>query len=162
MSCCTRYNSCVCESSCACAQRWTYKVSGARSKGAPLLSGVKYILRTELIFERVDSPLTPRKISPEEELAWTRIVSLYELSEVSPSLILPFASRAPASHHLVHLQSLYRDRDSTGFVEAYLEALELQRSFTASASAGQATLPFPVRLPSRPFSRYRSASDQCA
>lgn len=73
-----------------------------------------------------------------------------------------FASLAPASHHLVHLQSLYRDRDSTGFVEAYLEALELQRSFTASASAGQATLPFPVRLPSRPFSRYRSASDQCA
>jgi hypothetical protein len=29
-------------------------------------------------------------------------------------------------------------------VEAYLEALELQRSSTASASAGQATLPFPV------------------
>ncbi len=61
--------------------------------GAPLLSGVKYILRTELIFERVDSPLTPRKISPEEELAWTRIVSLYELSEVSPSPILPFLHR---------------------------------------------------------------------
>jgi hypothetical protein len=106
----------------------------------------------------VDTPLTPRKISLEEELAWTRIVSLCVFSEVSPSLILPFA----ASHHLVHLQSLSRDRDSTGFVEAYLEALELQRSFTASASAGQATLPFPVRLPSRPFSRYRSASDQCA
>ncbi|ELR23082.1 uncharacterized protein ACA1_361190 [Acanthamoeba castellanii str. Neff] len=90
-------------------------------EGAPLLSGVKYILRTELIFERVDSALTPRSISPEEELAWTRIVSLYELSE-----------------------SLYRDRDSTGFVEAYLEALELQRSFTPSASAGRATLPFSV------------------
>jgi hypothetical protein len=44
--------------------------------------GVKYILRTELIFERVDSPLTPRSISTEEEMAWARIVSLYELSEV--------------------------------------------------------------------------------
>ncbi len=32
-------------------------------------------------------------------------------------------------------------------MEAYLEALELQRSYTASASAGQATLPFPVYAP---------------
>jgi hypothetical protein len=92
----------------------------------------------------VDSALTPLSISPEEELAWTRIVSLYELSEVS----LPYSPLCPLIRAPVccnhHRQSLYRDRDSTGFVEAYLEALELQRSFTPSASAGRATLPFSV------------------
>jgi hypothetical protein len=54
-------------------------------QGARLAEGVKYVLRTELIFRRVDSPLTPQRVSSADESAWRRIVALYDQSEVPPT-----------------------------------------------------------------------------
>lgn len=51
-------------------------------QGAPLLSGVKYILRTELVFERQATPLTPACATEEEWKAWNQIERLYQASEV--------------------------------------------------------------------------------
>ncbi|ELR22533.1 actin subfamily protein [Acanthamoeba castellanii str. Neff] len=76
--------------------------------GARLAEGVKYVLRTELIFRRVDSPLTPRHVSSADESAWRRIVALYDQSE-----------------------ELLREGDTEGFVEAYLAAIELQQQRTS-------------------------------
>lgn len=60
-----------------------------RKKGGALLSGVKYILRTELIFERVTSQLTPIRATDEEYNAWQEIELLYEISQVRSWFIHP-------------------------------------------------------------------------
>lgn len=52
-------------------------------QGAKVMEGVKYILRTELIFQRLPTPLTPLSASPSEWDAWHQIEHLYEESEVN-------------------------------------------------------------------------------
>ena len=52
-------------------------------QGAELGTGVKYILRTEIIFERVATPLTPETAASEDWAAWQQIEHLYDSSQVS-------------------------------------------------------------------------------
>lgn len=74
-------------------------------EGAPIIEGVKYILRTEVLFRRVLSAIVPPiSTADEDEESYNNIVQLYNRSEEQ-----------------------YDRHDATGFVESYLAALELQQ-----------------------------------
>lgn len=102
-------------------------------QGAPLLSGVKYILKTELIFERQPTPLTPECALEEEWRAWKR---LYAASVVSCLFIRCIELDRTNFHHhvLSSVQARSKEKGGEVFVEAYLAVIDLQKTHNVAAS----------------------------
>eukprot|EP01090_Pellita_catalonica_P015746 TRINITY_DN4325_c0_g1_i1.p1 TRINITY_DN4325_c0_g1~~TRINITY_DN4325_c0_g1_i1.p1 ORF type:complete len:762 (+),score=128.33 TRINITY_DN4325_c0_g1_i1:86-2371(+) len=74
--------------------------------GSPVTYGTKMILKTEVMFTRTDAAYTPpqKALEYREKDGYRKMIRLYSDSE-----------------------KLLRDRDVEGFVEKYLQALDLQR-----------------------------------
>ena len=108
-------------------------------EGTPVLSGVKYLLRTEVMFRRVDTQMIPNPTKYEESESYNRALTLYRKS-----------------------WQLEQNGDQKGFTDTYLQAIRLQmeaqRTVSADYRGELSRLAIPFELYIRIFS-YLSAKD---
>ena len=108
-------------------------------EGTPVLSGVKYLLRTEVMFRRVDTQMIPHPLKYEELESYNTAVTLYRKSH-----------------------RLERAGDQKGFTDTYLRAItlqmEAQRSVTDDYYGELKRLPIPYELYIKVFG-YLSVKD---
>ena len=81
-------------------------------EGTPVLSGVKYLLRTEVMFRRVDTQMIPNPAKYEESESYNRALTLYRKS-----------------------WQLEQSGDQKGFTDTYLQAIRLQMEAQRTVSA---------------------------
>ena len=108
-------------------------------EGTPVLSGVKYLLRTEVMFRRVDTQMIPNPGRYEESESYNTALTLYRKS-----------------------WQLEQNGDATGFTDTYLQAIRLQMQAQRTVSADYRGELFKLAIPYELYIRifsYLSAND---
>jgi hypothetical protein len=102
----------------------------ALHEGAPIFHGAKYIFRTELICQRVDSPLF-LQLTNKEKQDWQEINLLYHKSNQLYGNKNISQNKNNKEENRRNDENKNDEKDSKrNFVESYLLALELQKQKT--------------------------------
>lgn len=134
-------------------------------EGKPVTTGTKYIIRTEVMYRRVDSEMIPNPLAYKSDENYIKTLALYRKSwhleqgtthfGHSP---LFFKCAAQALYDPSHTAG-----DSKGFTDTYLEAIKLQQQAQRSISQDSNEI-FEQLLPYEVYMRifgYLSAPDLC-